>query len=421
MDRTDRLTTLYIDFDAFFANVEKQLDPGLHDRPVGVSPLPSEYSCLIACCYDAKRAGIRRGMRVHEARDHLPDLAILPARHDVYVRQHHAILEVVERFAPVTKVWSIDEVECAPGALDLNDALDLAERLRTGLADACGRFITLSIGLSSNSLLGKIAAEMEKPRGLVALRPGDLPGRLFDVPLKNVPGIGGRMLRRLERAGISTMEHLWALEPKQARALWGSVEGERLVLQLHGRKTERPHTRRHMFGHSRVLTAEWKTLEKAGECLRLLTARAASRMRRSGFLATRLTVYVKDQTKRKIHVERQFAPACDDRSLHHLAQDAYANCKQRVATARLRHIGVMLHGLEHASERSADLFTDRTSAAQQQRNEAVSTAMDRLNARFGGDIIQLGFVKQPPGGYAGAKIAFGRIPDFEDFSRRPDG
>jgi len=88
---------IFIDFDAFFANVEKQLEPAIRVRPVGITALGSEYSALITRCYMAKRSGIKRGMRVSEAREACPDIAIRVARPDVYVQIHNKIIEEVNR------------------------------------------------------------------------------------------------------------------------------------------------------------------------------------------------------------------------------------------------------------------------------------------------------------------------------------
>ena len=41
--------------------------------------------------------------------------------------------------------------------------------------------------------------------------------------------------------------------------------------------------------------------------------------------------------------------------------------------------------------------------------------MDKLNKRYQSCVLSVGPRAEPPGGYAGAKIAFGRIPDMEDF------
>ncbi|MFK7791127.1 MAG: type VI secretion protein ImpB [Devosiaceae bacterium] len=415
MERPQNLQTLYIDFDAFFAHVEKQLDPSLHGRPVGVTPLPSDYSGLIACCYQAKEAGVRRGMRVSDARALVPNIAIRPARHDVYVQQNKTIVSVIERFAPITKIWSIDEVECDIGRTSTDEAMQLGRTVRDALAATCGSIITPSIGLSCNWLLAKIAAEMDKPYGLVVLHPKDLPGRLLDIAIGDVPGVGRRMEDRLANAGITSMQSLLDISPKQARALWRSVEGERLILQLHGHETPRASTQRRMYGHGRILSGAWRQPHKAEECLHLLLSMAARRMRRDGFLATRLCVSIKTKLGVKFSCEEQFACTKGELSLLHFAKHAYRRCLQRGQSCQLRQIYVQLYGLQTEENRCDDLFAYADNAAANTLDELVSDAMDEVNNRYGNNTIKFGTSKQPPGGFAGTKIAFGRIPSLSDF------
>ncbi|WP_409432694.1 Y-family DNA polymerase [Litorimonas sp. RW-G-Af-16] len=417
MRRPDYLTTLYIDFDAFFAHVEKQLNPALHDKAVGIIPLPSNHSSLIACCYQAKAMGIKRGMKQVEAREVCPDMVFIPARHDVYVKVHHDIIKEVNRFAPVIKVWSIDEVECKMPRLSTEEAVRLAEDMRDGLARAVGPIVTPSIGLSSNQLLAKIAAEMQKPRGLIVLHPNDLPGRLLDVPLRDVPGIASGVEYRLNRAGIFRMEDLWRIAPKQARAIWHNVEGERMWSQLHGYVTEKPPTKRAMFGHGRVLSGPWRQPDKALDCLVLLGAKAARRLRYDEFMATRLTVSIKDERKQRVSHEVQFPPARDDFTLLRALREGFAICRQKTRATRYTSASVMLHGLKKMGHYSEDLFEQIDAPEQKAGYEKISDIMDSLNRRYGGTVVHLGTRHEPPGGYAGAKIAFGRVPSFEDFMK----
>jgi len=102
---TASIRSLYIDFDAFFANVEKQVEPAIRTHPVGVTALGSEHSILITRCYIAKAMGISRGMRVSEARKICPNIVIRVARPDVYVDIHNKIVAEVNRHVPVKKVW----------------------------------------------------------------------------------------------------------------------------------------------------------------------------------------------------------------------------------------------------------------------------------------------------------------------------
>ena len=415
MHKPDYLTTLYIDFDAFFAHVEKQLSPKLHDKSVGVIPLPSAHSGLIACCYRAKSFGVKRGMRQPEAKALCPDIVFLPARHDVYVRIHHDIIQLVDRFMPVVRTWSIDELECRLPRLTQQAALRLTQDMRAALERHIGALITPSIGLSSNQLLAKIAAEMDKPRGLIILHPDELPGKLFDVPLRAIPGIARGIEYRLNRAGIFTVKDLWNIQPKHARAIWRNVEGERLWAQLHGYVTARPETKRAMFAHGRILSGPWRRKDKARDCLTLLCAKAARRMRAENFVATKLTVSLKHPSKRRYSHEIQFPPSRDDFTLLRAMRRAFARTAAAAQSQTYLSASVTLHGLRREGHYSQDLFEYNSAPDNKAGYENLSDIMDTLNKRYGGTKIYLGPRYEPPGGYAGAKIAFGRVPSLEDF------
>lgn len=421
MRKPTQLATLYIDFDAFFANVERQLDPALVNRPVGVAPLDSDYSSLIACCYAAKAMGLKRGMRVNEAREICPDLAVRVARHDVYVKMHNNIVAEVGTLLPVKKVWSIDEVECDLATATDEDAIALARAVRARLKSHIGPYITPSIGLSANQLLAKIAAEMEKPNGFTIIHPRDIPKRLKDVALDDIPGVGQGMQERLAKAGVTSTLALYNLAPKHVRAIWRSVEGERLWSQLHGYPIERPPVTRRMFGHSRVLTRGWHTQDKAEECLKLLTAKAARRLRYDGFLASKMTVGIKRDDGRKISREVSFAPARDDFEILSQMRGLFHGICRAVRIDKFLSVSVFLHGLSRPGDVPDDLFSTAPARTEAANHDRISDIMDSLNSRFGADVLHLGTREQPPGGYAGAKIAFGRVPSFEDFAKPQSG
>jgi len=319
MRAVTEIESLYIDFDAFFANAEKQLQPALRGRPVGVIPLASRHTSLIARCYEAKKLGIGRGTGVEEARALCPEIALPLARHDEYVKLHHRILEVMNRHVPVTKVWSVDEMECTLIGSERRRGPEIAAAIKQDLRETIGPWVTASIGLAPNQFLAKVAAEMDKPNGFVMLAPEDLPGPLFDLALTDLPGISKGIYRRLGKAGILTVRELWTIQPKHARAIWHSVEGERFWAQLHGLAVSRPETVRYMFGHGRMLSSDWRRPDKARDCLRLLTAKAARRLRREGYLASAVSVSISTSDKQYWRGEQRFSPARDDHTFLQMA------------------------------------------------------------------------------------------------------
>ena len=411
------IETLYLDFDGFFANAEKTLRPHLQGRPVGVVPLASRHTSLIARYYSAKAYGINRGTSVEDAHKLCPDIVLRVARHDDYVRLHHEILAVVNAHVPIRKVWSVDEMECSLIGQERRNGVAIATAIKASLRAKFGPSLTCSVGLAPNQFLAKVGAEMNKPDGLVILRPQDLPGPLFKLGLTDLPGISAGMESRLHAAGIYAVEGLWHLSPKHARAIWGSVEGERMWAQLRGYSVTRPETTRRMFGHGRVLSSDWRMPHKARDCIRLLTAKAARRLRRENYTASALGISLSAQDGRRWAKDTRFFPARDDHTFLHAVTGFFDAGVSDLNGARLKKLSVVLHDISQVDAVAGDLFEQAGTRATRARWERLTDAMDDLNSRNGGCVVSLGFRREPPGGYAGAKIAFGRVPDLDDFAK----
>jgi len=414
MRKPTGLERLYVDFDSFFASAEQHLRPELRGRPVGVIPVESEYTGLIAVSREAKALGLKRGASVRDARRQCPGLTLVTARHERYVDLHRAIIEAIEMVLPVKAVCSIDEMVCALMPSEQAEALIVGRRVKDAIATRIGPTLTCSVGLGPNDLLAKIAAEMNKPDGLLALRPEDLPGPLLSLELTDIPGIARGNAARLARAGITDMAALWRLQPKELRRLWGSVEGERLWMGLHGYTVERPETRRRMFGHGRVLPAEWRSLNGAYAAARILLAKAASRMRRAGFAARALSLWLTDRESAGWYGEEHFPPTWDDPSLLASLSRLFLHA-ERERIGRNRSVHVALNDLVSLKDIEGDLFGFTAEAQFKRRMEYLSLLADRLNAHHRRTLLHWGPWVRIPGGYEGAKIAFNRIPDAEDF------
>src|SRR3954451_20547036 len=136
---------LYVDFDSFFATAEQHLRPDLRGRPVGVTPVDSEHTGLIAASREAKRLGIKRGAWVREARRACPGIVLVPARHDAYVRLHREIVKAIDRVAPILAVRSIDEMVCALSPGDQARPEALGRAVKAAIACDVGPLLRLSL------------------------------------------------------------------------------------------------------------------------------------------------------------------------------------------------------------------------------------------------------------------------------------
>lgn len=419
------LRWLFIDLNSYFASVEQQLRPELRGRPVIVRPAPSEHTCAIAASYEAKASGIRTGTRVSEARTMCPDLHVVEARPDVYVTVHKAIMAEIDRHLPIWKVCSIDEAACelaGPQRLEAN-ATALAGRIQAGILERVGECLRSSVGLAPSRFLAKTACGMKKPAGLTVLRADQLPGPLLDLPLGRYPGIGRRMLARLEAAGVIDTAGLWALTPTQARRVWNSIEGERIWRGLHGMDSPEPPERpRASISHSHVLAQAMRTPDGARAVARRLTVKCGARLRRMKLTGASLSLFVdtaegapsRSRRTATVSLAAAFAPTCDSFVLLKALEGLWRQAEPGVRRGAPNHVGVAVHDLKPLDAFSPDLFGWAPDGGGQARSLRLSQALDRLNTRFGKDTVSIG----PPAGlpdYVGAKIAFNRIPEEEEF------
>ncbi len=408
-----RVSTLFFDMNSFYASVAQAEEPALMGRPVGVLTADAPNAACIAASIEAKRRGVGMGTRQEEARALCPGIVFRPVKHDICVRYHHAILQAVETVLPVHRVWSIDECSCllTGSEQDLPRAMEIGRALQAAVLARVSPALRCSVGLGPTRLLAKVAAGLEKPGGLHWLLPQNLPGRIAHLELGDLPGISWRMKARLEAAGIADVTALHALDPRRARAIWGSVAGERFLRELRGEEVVWPETRRGMIGHGQVLTAGNKTSEGARLVARRLLVKAAARLRREGFLARSLHLSLRLEDGGRPRREGQIK-ATQDTFFLLQTLDRYWDS---LTIRRPKGVSVVLGGLLPVGQETGDLFDPPPPSGPQAARGDLCLAIDALNQRFGQDTVRFGQLPPHRVPYTGAKIAFGRIPVAEDF------
>lgn len=414
MRKPTTIEHLYLDFDGFFASVEQQLNPRLRGRPVGVVPYDGgSRTCLIAASREAKAAGIKNVMMVDEARRICPDLVLVPQQPDMYRRAHNALVAEIDSVVPVDVVKSIDELACQLDEAQRRRPEATAAAIKRSIASNIGPYITCSIGFAANRHLAKIACKVNKPDGLTIWHPDIMPAPLFSIQLEDIPGVGRRMARRLAYARICSTRHLYDAQPKQLRALWRNVTGERLWYALHGYSITPPATSRGMYGHGRVLPPDQRSVADAELVSRLLLTKAARRMRRAGYYCAGMWLWARSFDDGWSE-QRSLPIVNDDCALLRALSDLWSDLRSKMSPrTRILRVGVTLFDLSPANQRQLDWLEADDLA--RQRWERVGKAIDALNARYSSTVVSVGPWQPPRGGNVGGKIAFTRIPSAEDF------
>lgn len=401
------MAVLALDLNSFFASVEQQDDPALRGRPVAVAPVASETTSCIAASYPAKRYGVKTGTRIADARRMCPGIVIVPARPPRYVEIHDRIRAVVERLAPLLgPPPSIDEFICELPAYakDWDSAAALGRQIKRAITDEVGACLTSSVGIAPNRWLAKTASDMQKPDGLVVLKPEDLPQALYRLELRDLCGIGANMERRLRAAGIATVEQLCGASRLELREVWGGSGGEDFWRDLRGGTGYVASTERRTIGHSHVLPPELRHEAGAQAVIHRMLQKAAMRLRRLGLVAGALQVDIRYVDRRRWQDEGRFGTTSDSLALGHHLDALWARRPQAKGRPKPLKVGVVLGELVEAGRETLPLF------AEDRPKPALNGTVDRINLKFGKNTLYFGAAHAAKD-RAPMRIAFSRIPD----------
>ncbi len=416
---------LFLDLNSYFASVEQELRPELRGRPIAVVPVTADTATCIAASYEAKAFGVKTGVKVGEARRMCPGLVLVEARHREYVEYHHRVIEAVERCVPVSAVLSIDEMACSLMGREqrLLHALELAQTVKRSIRTHAGATLRCSIGLAPNRYLAKIASDMEKPDGLVALTPDILQAALAGLELRDLPGIGAQMERRLLAAGIRTMPQLLALGREGMRTIWNGAGGDKLWFWLQGEDFNDPHLEHQKsISQSHVLPPSLRTMEGGYAVLHKLLHKAAMRLRTAKLWATHLTLAIKFAVPRSIMQRRHLSGIpqatwsqgmavieCQDtQTLVEALQKLWARRPQGAQYESPFYVGVWLGQLVPDHLHTLSLFSELETEAKRTR---IASTMDAVNHKYGTNTLATASMLLA-GSSAATRIAFTNIPDL---------
>ncbi len=400
---------LYLDLNSFFSSCEQQENPELRHSPLAIVPMLADSTFCIAASYSAKAFGVKTGVRVGDAKKMCPGLKFMVARHDVYVRYHHRVIEAVESCVPVHSVCSIDEVACelTGSQKDLTKARALALKIKLALREQVGAYMTASIGIGPNALLAKMASDMQKPDGLTVITASELPQRLHELKLQDIPGVGRKMEARIQVQGVHSVEALLKLNESQMRGLWGGILGARMYRLLRGEDLSTPayfhgSNTPQSIGHEHVLPPVQRNLNDSLGVAQRLLVKVAVRLRQARMMARSMKLLIK--TLDGLNHERRIS--FDETQDTSFLMRELKKIHSELAIKKPLKIGVTLGNFIPENEHQLSLFND-------EKKNKIFQVVDSLNSKYGRDTVYLGaqhdFRTSAP-----TRIAFSRIPGLDE-------
>ena len=374
-------TIAHIDCDAFYATIEKRDDPSLVDKPVIVGG--GKRGVVAACCYVARTYGIHSAMPMFEAKRRCPFATVIKPNMAKYVKAGREVRKRMFELTPLVEPLSIDEA-----FLDLTGTERLhgmaAAKVLARFAGAIERDIgiTVSIGLSANKFLAKIASDMDKPRGFAVLGEAEAAAFLAAKPVGFIYGVGAVSAAKLAADGYRLIADLQRAEERELIARYGE-EGARLWRLARGIDTRAVDPAR----DSKSISAETTFERDIGEFRPLeqtlweLTEKVSARLKASALAGSTVTLKLKSADfKIRTRARSLGAPTQLAARIFAAGRDLLG---AEVGSTRYRLIGI---GVSHLQDAAGDDLADLLDA----RAAKAEHAVDRLRSKFGREAVVKG-------------------------------
>lgn len=384
---------LHIDFDSFFASVEQQYQPRLRDKPIGVTATNGR-TCIIAASKEAKKLGIKTASRTYDALKICPSFLTVPADFEKYWEVSKKFIRICTFYTPSVEIFSIDEVFMdVTHSTRLFGGVDhMIVLLKRRIRDEVGPYITVSIGISYNKLLAKLASGLKKPDGVMRITKESLDAIYQAASLTDICGIGERINARLARLGITSLLNLRRASlayltiefgPAEARFLYNIARGiDQSALNLYtnppsAKSVSRNYCLPHNEYNQRVILQNiFELSEEIGIKLRKLDKKCR-------------TVGLSLRGNRSEHGRKTVSQYINAGS------EIFAICNflynswgwgNDPKQSMVRMMSVWAGNLEDARNIPATLFD------QDKRNNKLYAAIDELNKRYGDHTIRNGYL-----------------------------
>lgn len=381
----DDLAIAHLDCDAFYAAIEKRDRPKLANVPVIVGG--RHRGVVAACCYIARSFGVRSAMPMFRALKLCPEAHVIPPDMGKYVAIGNEVRTMMRNVTPLVETLSIDEAFMdlsGTSALHGGSPARTLARLANQIREELG--ITVSIGLSYNKFLAKIASDLDKPFGFAVIGRSEAQRFLADKPVNLLWGVGEATRRRLARDGITLIGDLARFDEAELISRYGKI-GHRFFQFSRGEddRAVEPEGETRSISSETTLHDDTADFAKLRRVLWQLSESVSERTKRAGLAARGVTLKLKTANFRIITRNRHLQHPTQSAEEIFLVGEGLLARETDGRTFRL--IGVGVHDLVDSGHTEfGDLFDHAT----RQSSARVDEALDAVRQRFGKDSLVRG-------------------------------
>lgn len=291
-----------VDCNSFYCSCERLFRPDLWSRPVVV--LSNNDGCIIARSDEAKTIGLDMAAPYFQQRDVIRrnNVAVFSSNYNLYGDLSMRVMDTLRSMMPpgTVEVYSVDEAFLDLGHLQKDAYASFAMQLRQTVESWTG--IRVSVGVAPSKVLAKVANRLakkdKKGSGCVMVLDGDdtIEPALQGLEVGEVWGVGRRYASKLrDQFGINTAWQLRHMPEEWARRNMGGVVGVRLIRELNGKACipmKDPLETKKMISTTRMFGKPVFELKDLKEAVSTYVSRAAEKLRRQGYAAGSMDVFV---------------------------------------------------------------------------------------------------------------------------------
>lgn len=370
--------------DAFFAAVEQRDNLSLRGQPVIVGGNPDSRGVVSTCSYEARRYGVKSAMPLAQAVRLCPQGIFLPVNMKLYQQVSRQVIAIMASYTPLVEQLSIDEAFLdVSGCTSLFGAAEkIAKDIKSRVAQELG--LNISMGISYNKFLAKLATELGKPDGLRVIRRDEIPDLLTPLPVRYIWGVGDKTLKILAGIGIKTIGDLRETPVQVLEKRLGSQALH--FLQLAQGIDERPveiDRESKSMGKEITFDQDVADAEYLDNVLLEFTQQLARRMRLLNLQARSITLKIRYANFQTLTRSKTIPESSDSElKIYQIAHELLSRLQQSEHKVRL--IGLYLGHLSPYADLQQGLLFEQ--ACEVENRELVKT-LDQIRSRFGEDKI----------------------------------
>jgi len=380
----------HIDLDCFYASVEMNENPQLKKKCVAVcGDVEKRHGIILSKSYAAKAAGVKTGEAVWQAKSKCPDLILVQAKFDSYLRYSEMVRRIYDRYTDKIEPFGLDEcwLDVTGSCFYLQlSPLAMAYKIQAEIKSETG--LDASIGIGWNKIIAKFGSDKGKPFGITYIHEDNYKDLFWQAPVEELLYVGRATKKKFNNFGIFTIGELAEDRYQQVEKYGGKI-GRMLVEWARGNddtpvsspyETQEPCK---SVGNSITTPQDIRNSEELISVLLVLSESVATRLKRLGMNGSVISVYLRDSKLQCAQQQRKIKQTNIAREVCAVASELALNLWDQQIP--LRSVGVSVSDLEE--EKSAiqlDLFDDYSI---REEEKELDKTIDKIREKYGFDKI----------------------------------